>query len=181
MADGAHFDQRNREAAELAHSRAAAWIETTNSQTFESGNQALKAAGVVNGGAAVALLALIGNMVDKDATASISGEAIGFALLIFVAGVSASALASGGAYITNYLYVTAGTARTWDYEHPYVHHTRRSKVYEWSGAFFHVLSVLLVLFSYSSFLYGSYVSRDLVIVAWTSGQKASQGTTPSNK
>ena len=165
----------------MAHSRAAAWRESLNGHTAESSNQAIKAAGIINGGAAVALLALIGNMVDKDATATISGEVIGFSLIIFVAGIAASAFASGGAYFTNYLYVAASSRRIWDYKHPYVHDTRGSRICAWTGGLFHVVSVILVLFSYGFFVYGAYVSRDLVTAAWTSGQKASNGTTPSSK
>jgi hypothetical protein len=56
----------------------------------------------------VALLALIGNMVVKEATASVSEEGIGFTLLIFVAGIAASTFASGGAYFTNYLNLPQG-------------------------------------------------------------------------
>ena len=120
-------------------------------------------------------------MVDKDATATVSGEVIGFPLLIFVAGIAASAFASGGTYFTNYLYVAASSLRFWDYKHPYVYDTRGSRICARIGELFHVVSVILVLCSYGLFVYGAYVSRDMVIAVWTSGQKASNGTTASRK
>jgi hypothetical protein len=173
--------QLNKEAAELAHARSAAWRESLNGQAAESSHNAIKAAGIINGGAVVALLALVGNIVDKEAATSVSADHIGFAMLVFVAGLAASAFASGFSYFTIYLYVVAGRYRTWDYTHPYVHETRKSKIHTWFGALFHITAVVLVLGSYSLFVYGAYVSKELITTTWAGGYKAPQGTTPPSR
>jgi hypothetical protein len=170
--------QGNKAAAELTHERASAWQEAQNNHTVESGLNAVKSAGIINGGAIVALLALVGNIIDKDAAASVGAEQIGFTLLVFVAGLAASAFVSGFGYLTNFLYATASYYRTWDYIHPYIHETTKSRVFGGLGSVFHAFAVLLVTASYCLFLYGAYVSRDLVATTWANAQKAPQGTTP---
>ncbi len=70
---------------------------------IEAGLTALKSAIIINGGAAIALLAFIGGIINtKKNGASISG--IGEALLIFTLGVGLAGIATGLRYITQWLY-----------------------------------------------------------------------------
>ena len=69
--------------------------------TVQSGQAALKSAFLINGGAAVALLAFIGNVWTKT-QANVSG--LGFPLLLYVFGVLSPAVASGLTYLSQYQY-----------------------------------------------------------------------------
>lgn len=69
--------------------------------TVQSGQAALKSAFLINGGAAVALLAFIGNAWTKT-QANING--LGFPLLLYVFGVLFPAVASGLTYLSQCQY-----------------------------------------------------------------------------
>jgi hypothetical protein len=69
--------------------------------TVQSGQAALKSAFLINGGAAVALLAFIGNVWTKT-QANVNG--LGFPLLLYVFGVLFPAVASGLTYLSQYQY-----------------------------------------------------------------------------
>jgi hypothetical protein len=71
-----------------------------------TGTETIKAAILINGGAAVAVLAFIGHLVAIHAP---SAAVMNFAwpLALFVIGVLASALASGITYVVHWCYVTA--------------------------------------------------------------------------
>lgn len=69
--------------------------------TVQSGQAALKSAFLVNGGAAVALLAFIGNVLTKTQD-NVNG--LGFPLLLYVVGVLFPTVASGLTYLSQYQY-----------------------------------------------------------------------------
>ena len=110
----------------------------TNLKMFESvieyGKHAMNAAMIVNAGAAVALLTLVGNL----AAHSSSGPASPFArpILYFSIGVLVAAMAIGGAYLTQYLYAGNSESR--------------------AGKGFHVTTALFVICSYALFLLGAF-------------------------
>ncbi len=106
------------------------------SQMFASvldyGKHALNAAMIINAGAAVALLTLIGGLFAHS-----SQLAVNYAspLLLFVVGVLAAAMAYGGAYCAQYFYTE----------------NSESKI----GKSFHTLTVLFAIGSYALFLSGA--------------------------
>jgi hypothetical protein len=68
---------------------------------IQSGQAALKSAFLINGGAAVALLAFIGNVWTKT-QGNVNG--LGFPLLLYVFGVLFPGVASGLTYLSQYQY-----------------------------------------------------------------------------
>jgi hypothetical protein len=99
---------------------------------FETSKTALTTSILVNGGASVALLALIGSLAaGKPATAI--PLALIYALVAFATGVLFGAIATGTTYVTQYCYEQ---------------HFRRSAL----G--FHVFTVVLVLGTYAAFATG---------------------------
>ena len=102
---------------------------------FTYGEQALKSVILINGGASVALLAFIGNLIAKGG-GSATTQLLSLALAFFVYGVLLGSVAVGASYVTQYSYIhfTALTSRIW-----------------------HAVSVLLVLTSYFFFGVGSYL------------------------
>lgn len=102
---------------------------------IQAGQNALRTAFLMNGGAAVALLAFAGHLAttDTDRVPSIAPS-----LMVFVGGVLVSALASGVTYISQWLY--AGD-RPW--------HQR-------AGGVFNAVAILLGLGAYGVFALGMW-------------------------
>lgn len=120
----AHYDAQQQHSLEMLRS------------VFAYGQAALKSAILINGGAAVALLAFIGNIWAKgivpEAVSSITS-----AIICFSAGVLAAAFATGTTYLTQYCY---------------------SEDHDRTGVTFHIVTILIVLSSYYLFARGSYES-----------------------
>lgn len=106
------------------------------------GQSALKSGALINGGACVALLAFIGNIITKDAS-MISG--LSTALLIFGIGVLFAAIASGTTYLAQESY-----------------ERKKSK----KAFFFQYLTIAIVGLSYLVFLLGGLKSWQ-TINEWT--------------
>lgn len=157
--------QLNKETADAVHSRMSSWRESADGHLVESGQNAIKAAGIANGGAAVAMLALIGNALSNDAASRLNKDLIAYCFAIYIIGLALSAFAAGLAYVVNYCYLLAYDARRLDYEYPYIHDNGWSKAWTRFGACFHVVCALFVVGSYCLFVYGSFSARELLIAA----------------
>jgi hypothetical protein len=146
--------------ARLAHERAFNKMNSLNEGAMASGENAIKAAILINGGSAVALLALLGAVVDKASLAPGELERIGRLFMFYIGGTAAAAFASGFAYLTNFLYAGVHGSMEWSYTHPFVHETKASKRYAIVGTVFHVLSFVLIIGSFASFIYTSYQAKE---------------------
>ena len=120
------------------------WIkeyEIQNSHALEmfrsviaSGQSALKASMLINGGAVIALLAFIGNTVKSPPMGNIQ-DLLAAPMWLFCLGILCSAVASGATYLTQFLY-SADWMKT--------------------GYVFQILSILIVLASYVLFGVAAY-------------------------
>ena len=117
----------------------------SNNQMFASvldyGKHALNAAMIVNAGASVALLTLIGNLAGSPAYAHFAPR-FASPVLLFVLGVLAAAMATGGAYCTQYFYTQTPDRPT--------------------GKRFHRATGFLSLASYAMFLAGAWRSYQVL-------------------
>jgi hypothetical protein len=104
------------------------------------GEHTLKSVILINGGASVALLAFIGNILARGVSTSLA-SAYSLPLAHYVFGVLAGALATGSSYITQY---------------SYVHFDRKI------GVFWHWVSVALVLVAYLLFGLGSFLCYEAI-------------------
>jgi len=113
-------------------------VHVENIEMFRSvilaGQNALKTAFLMNGGATVALLALLGKLSDQhhDKIAVFAS-----ALLIFVIGVLAITIASGSTYLSQWFYA---------HSEPWKRTT---------GHCFNILTIVLSLASYGFFIWGT--------------------------
>lgn len=101
-----------------------------------TGQSALKASLIINGGAALALLALFGKIWGSQ-TGQLIIDSMALAIMMFSKGVLYAAFATGGAYLSQRIY------------------SMKSQFYEFLG---HVLSIIIIGFvfaSYAMFYYGS--------------------------
>jgi hypothetical protein len=117
----------------------------------ESGKIALTTSILVNGGATVALLAFLGNMIGKSPPVLGPMQVtLVVSLMFFAGGVLAAAVATGSTYVTQYCY-TEGWRR--------------------SATGFHVLTVALVVGAYLAFLggmvaaYHAFVARGISLAS----------------
>jgi hypothetical protein len=105
-----------------------------------SGQNALKTSILINGGAAVALLAFVGHMVASDKAAHLV-SAFALPMLLFVAGVCATAVATGLTYVSQALFQTGR---------------------ERGGNVSNGFSIALVIGSYVAFSFGCYRAYDSI-------------------
>ncbi|MBI1811646.1 MAG: hypothetical protein HY035_11570 [Nitrospirae bacterium] len=114
-------------------------VQAQNIEMFRSviltGQNALKTAFLMNGGATVALLAFLGKLSDQhqDKIAIFAST-----MVIFVAGVLASTIASGATYLCQWFYA----------------HSQPWK--RIAGHAFNILTILLNIASYGCFIWGAF-------------------------
>lgn len=99
---------------------------------YETAKTALTTSILVNGGASVALLTFIGNIVKRSGDLSVSCW-ITASLISFAIGVFSGAVATGTTYVTQYCY---------------------SNKFMRSAAGFHIFTLVLVIASYAAFIFG---------------------------
>lgn len=126
----------------------------------ESANIALKALLLLNGGACLALLAFLANVV-KDAGHSASAEKLVVALLaalsLFAYGAACAVGASAFGYVANRAYAESGGARTQHASHPYLRKTTKSKAWGVIAAFSNLAGIALACGSIWYFLDGVWL------------------------
>jgi len=118
-------------------------IQAQNIEMFRSvilaGQNALKAAFLMNGGATVALLAFLGKLSDQHQDKI---PVFSSALVIFVTGVLAITIASGSTYLSQ-----------WFYAHPEPWKRK-------TGHLLNILTIVLNLGSYGLFVWGTLSARN---------------------
>ena len=99
----------NRKAAERAHRDLTEFTRQNFQAAFQSGQIALRALILVNGGAAVAVLFFLSTIAAKVSVAQIS--VVASSLVWFVAGITCGLMALTCAYLTNLYDANVGTSR----------------------------------------------------------------------
>ncbi|KTS10773.1 hypothetical protein SB2_12125 [Methylobacterium radiotolerans] len=119
--------------------------------------EALKAAALVNGGSAAAMLAFIGTGRQPVTLDTILG------LKLFGVGLLIAAAASGFAYLAQFSYVVAMQKLTYTWDHPFVVETPASKWANRAAVAFHLVGVACVAVAYGCAVAGLlYVAGGLV-------------------
>ena len=139
-------------AAERAHDNHYAFREQSNGAAIESANVALRAFTLINGGAAVAMLALLGALSDR-----VTGEQLvllAIPLSKFASGVAAGALAAGLAYLTNYSATSEAAHTLLTPKYPFIEETKQSK--RWARAYtgFILIAIVAAFASLGFFVFG---------------------------
>ena len=140
-------DLRRRDAERAHDKNHEAWLKTSQA-AVAAGNQALRVALLINGGAAVSLLTFVGALpVDKKA-------AIASTLSSFAWGVAAAALGVALAYCTNYCETRAISSRSLTWDHPWLVPTRETR--RWGAAIwvFQLAAIACCISSLGLFVYG---------------------------
>lgn len=113
---------------------------------IEAGQTALKSALLINGGAAAALLAFLGNLLTKSSPPNngtiVTG--IGFAMMIFVCSLGAAGVASGFRYLSQFCYSNR--------------HGDCADSWIAGGHVMNFISVVLAVGSFGGFFWGGYTA-----------------------
>ncbi len=147
--------EMQREDAHRAHDRNVSFIANVNEAAISNANLALRTAVLINGGAAVSVLAFVGGLVGQGKlTIGTATDEISAALVWFAFGVAAATLAMGFSYLTNYCIAWSATTQLAIWEHPYFRTTGKSKCIMAAAITFQLIAVLLGFGSIGVFLKG---------------------------
>ena len=145
-------------AAERAHDMVDDYCRQVNEATIQSGQNTLRMTMLINGGAAVAVLAFLGSLagkVDMDQVSRLASTIVWFA-----SGVAASVVGMAAAYFTNYSHVSLGQSRDKVWEAPYFVDTDATWWWNVASNIFHVIAVLAAIVSIGLFIVGMLVVHD---------------------
>ena len=128
-----------------------AFFQTTREATFKSVDALLKTVILINGGAAVAVLAFIGSLASQGRIQMGQLSNVANSLLIFAFGVFATIIAMAFSYGT--LYSTAMHTQSFKAHSPWVTAKR----------IFEVLLLVMTAVSILLFLYGAFSVREAIV------------------
>ncbi len=150
------------EEAQRVHDREAELHRTYLDIASKSAEVAVKTSVVVNGGAAVAILAFIGGLLGKDIVNVKQVADVSSSLIYFASGVAAGIGALALIYLMNYSSAAIVRWRERVFEHPYVRNTPRAEFMVGMYSVAHALAVAVSLMSIVLFVYGVLDVRDSI-------------------
>jgi hypothetical protein len=146
--------ETNVSRAERAHDTEREFGDKNNEAAINAANAAIRVALLINGGAAVSVLAFIGGLVSQKLVPVSELGKIASGLMWFTSGVALAGGAAGLAYFTNYFIAGCSTTRERMWEPPYVKDTQSSKVLRWLALCFQLSAILCGLMSLGTFIVG---------------------------
>jgi len=151
----------NRQDAQRAHDRSYEFFYKVNDAVIRNADAALRAALLINGGAAVAVLAFIGALASKDRIHLSLGD-VANSLIWFGYGVSAAVAAMALSYFTNYLIGTHALSLVKNWEPPYQKKGPWSNLWHCLAVIFHVFAIAAGTASLVVFIFGMYGVRSSI-------------------
>jgi hypothetical protein len=159
-ADKAEKDRLNKEMARDRWQHKREQVDKSMEYTVQFGHAAIKTPGVVNMAAFAAYLGFIsGNAKELHAKMPAVTPMLEACFFWFAVGVVVSALATGGAYFAQYAYTIGDNAYETSWKHPWIEDKRHWA--RWAAVALHVATVILVLASYFSLIWGAWWFFDL--------------------
>jgi hypothetical protein len=150
------FDRVRRE-AEYAADHYVSVVHAVNKSTDDAATFALRMIIIINGGAAVSLLAFVGGMVSQGrVTIGPQLNALAITLVWFAAGVAVGTLASGFVYLYNFAFLRAAVTKTFSPQRPFILESPKSKRWVLTGTILRWTASLLALASIALFTYGMF-------------------------
>ena len=142
--------EKNIEQAHRAHDAANDFAIKTNSAAIEGANLALRTAMIVNGGAAISVLAFIGALASRDKVSITAITQTASTLIWFASGVALATLSMGLAYFTNLAVAGSSFTQQKTFVQPFIQDTVKSRRYRrwaeisrWSAVVGAVASLML--------------------------------------
>lgn len=153
--------EKLREDAHRAHDKSNAFHTYVNQATMESANLALRTLILINGGAAIAVLAFLGAVAKDRLDFGKIGD-VAHTLRYFAIGVALACAGMAFAYFTNLFMVGIETVKDRTYEHPFVVENAQSRQKKRLNTVFHVFSFVCAMSSLLLFVGGMFAASDKI-------------------
>ena len=146
--------------AQRSHDRWHKVIDTMNDAAVKASEAALRAAILINGGAAVSVLAFIGGLASKELIKIERLADVATSLLIFAFGVAAATFGIGLSYLTHFLSAAYANSFAMTFSHPYVSKGKRTYLWTWCKRISHGLAFVAGVASLVLFVCGMFAVRN---------------------
>jgi hypothetical protein len=149
----------NREAALRVHDRESDFWKTNNDAAIKSGEEAIKALILINGGSSVAMLAFIGTLASKDQHTSQQIATLARPLVWFASGVGLAVVAACFSYFTNISIARLSRSRLRTWEHPYLEDGNRSRRWGIIVEVLRMVAIAMAALSLATFFCGVWTAK----------------------
>lgn len=149
-------------AAERVHDASTDFATKTNTAAIEGANLSLRTAMLINGGAAISVLAFIGGLASRDKVSLAAITQTAGTLVWFASGVAVATLSMGLAYFTNLCVAGSGFSQLWTFQHPFLQDTDKSRAYRRVAEIFRWLAVAGAVASLVLFICGMLAVKSAV-------------------
>jgi hypothetical protein len=151
-----------REDAHRAHDQLNDFFKQQNESAIKSSETTLRACLLINGGAAVSVLAFIGGLVSKELIGVAQLKPVADSLVLFACGVVAAVCGMGLSYLVHYLTLAQQYSQTTLWESPWQNPGKHTKLFSILRNLLHALAALAAVASVVFFLFGIFAVRDAV-------------------
>jgi len=155
------MNEREREEASLAHERTLQSQVLMSEATAQAGTVVIRTLVLVNGGAVIAMLAFMANLVSSKQPDAFDG--VIDALSLFSLGVFTAVVTAGFTYFSNYSSAISVGERSVNWEYPYIRETSSSIRWSRVSNALNVATVILGLASAGFFLAGIVSLKDSML------------------
>jgi hypothetical protein len=150
------------EEAHRAHDQQREFALRTNDAAINSGQLALRTAVLINGGAAVAVLAFLGGLAGQGRISVGDLGRISNSLLWFGGGVVLAGAGLAFGYVTNFCHMKELMSRVPRFEYPYFAETRETSLWQRRGLVAHWAAIVVGVLSLVAFIFGMVAVRNSV-------------------
>ena len=148
--------EQERALAERMHDRDFTLLRQATDAAIGHANFALRTLILINGGAAVALLAFLASLLSAEEDYSSKLSEITAPLVSFSYGIAAATVSIGFAYFTTYCVATAFSKKELLWEHPWTKETPKSNAWTRASVMCQIFAVILAFVSLYFFICKTY-------------------------
>jgi hypothetical protein len=152
-----------RQNALRAHDRLHSYREATNEAIIKAGEVAIRTVMIVNGGAAVSVLAFLGALAHQEDVTVKDMAGISSSLLWFGGGVAAAAWALALSYFTNYCYSGEEGSKVLTWKHPYIEEGTKTLTWRRWARTFHLGAIVWAVLALAFFIIGMFDVRNAIV------------------
>lgn len=148
--------------AHRAHDNLTNFYNSTNDHSIKSAELILRTCILINGGAAVAVLAFLGSLASKGSDIFDQLMPVAESLVKFGLGVFAATVAMGASYGVHYFVGFHANSQQKIWEHPFIKDGKSSKLWGGLKIAVHWIAIALAIASVGFFVCGIYSVRDAI-------------------
>ena len=137
-------------------------VDKSNEAAIKAADAALRAGLLINGGAAVSVLAFIGSLATKELIAVPQLSRVAASLENFALGVAVAVVGLWLSYLTHFFEAGYYASMKWDPDTSSMGPGPKTSGYLWARICVHVLAVIAFLACIACFVYGMFSVRDAI-------------------